>query len=328
MSTDNTTSTTTDQSSAATETSTVATETNDKGFSFDWKTAAIAAAVTVGVALLILAIVMLVKHLKKDQEEAKEGEVKKEKSEKEQDKEKDKKKDNDKTKDKKSNDKGVTTNTKVSTDASSITESTAASINNLPKTKMIKLKINGVEKEYLGTLNEKTGKYKVSIPRNKKEIQDNLVVVRNNNNKFINETTQVRDKTSLEVNDLKSKVANLENQLNEKKKEQEQLGHFSNLVGNMSNKIIDDVLGKNVVEFSETMAPMVNEAAKITMNAINNAAKKEEDNEVKKEGDSPAAKVVNEDLTNMEPKVIKEEVKTSLVAANQAKEAEKGNSLS
>ena len=322
MSTDNTTSTTTDQSSAATETSSAATETNDKGFSFDWKTAAIAAAVTVGVALLILAIVMLVKHLKKDQEEAKEGEVEKGKSEKEQDK------GNNKTKDKKSNDKGVTTNTKVSTDASSITESTAASINNLPKTKMIKLKINGVEKEYLGTLNEKTGKYQVSIPRNKKEIQDNLVVVRNNNNKFINETTQVRDKASLEVNDLKSKVADLENQLQEKKKEQEQIVHFSNLVGNMSNKIIDDVLGKNVVEFSETMAPMVNEAAKITMNAINNAAKKEEDNEVKKEGDSPAAKVVNEDLTNMEPKVIKEEVKTSLVAANKAKEEAQGNSLS
>jgi len=281
-------------------------ETNDKGSSFNWKTAAIIGAATIGLAILVVAIVLLVKHIRKKKEEGKEegkeGEKDKEKSEKGQNSKKDKKK---------GNDKDAKTTAKEGT-------------KDKPETKMVKMRVNGVEGEYLAKLNKETGKYQVIIPRTKKSIQDNIVKVSNSNNQIITATQQKKEQSNNELEAIKEQLKTLQGELDVKKNEQDNINQFAKAVNNMGSNLLNNVLGGNILEFDGLPpAPVENQNALISKEVINNSMKKENDLP-----DAPKPANGGEDLTkDNKPKEVKTEVKTSLETANKAKEEEKGNSL-
>lgn len=279
-------------------------ETNDKGSSFNWKTAAIIGAATIGLAILVVAIVLLVKHIRKKKEEGKEEGKE---GEKDKEKDNDKSKGNDKDK-KEGKDKDAKTTAKEGT-------------KDKPETKMVKMRVNGVEGEYLAKLNKETGKYQVIIPRTKKSIQDNIVKVSNSNNQIITATQQKKEQSNNELEAIKEQLKTLQGELDVKKNEQDNINQFAKAVNNMGSNLLNNVLGGNILEFES--APVENQNALISKEEVNNA---------KKENLSAAPKPKNNNkedvIGNIEPKVIKQEVQTSLETANKAKEEAQGNSLS
>ena len=278
--------------------------------------AIIAVAAAVAISATVFAIYKLWKNNKKDKDEPKNGkESKSKEKEKGKGKEDDRGKDKDKTKSQKGDDKSV------STQASS---KGSVSVDK-PETKMVKMRVNGVEGEYLAKLNKKTGKYQVSLPMNKKAVQDSIIKVSNSNNKEITTKQQEMDKNSNKLAALKEKTAAIQSELDEKKEIKEQLNLLSKVVTGMNAKTLTSVLGDRIVEFDNSQAaPVVNQSAAMTKEVINNAVEKEI------EGVKEVKAIANaqEDLTNMEPKVIKKELQTSLEAANKAKKEEKSASLS
>ena len=284
-------------------------ETNDKGSSFNWKTAAIIGAATIGLAILVVAIVLLVKHIRKKKEEGKEEGK---------DGEKDKEKDNDKSK---GNDKDK----KEGKDKNAKT--TEKEGNDKPETKNFTLFVNGEERIVKGKLNKETGKYQVIIPRTKKSIQDNIVKVSNSNNQIITATQQKKEQSNNELEAIKEQLKTLQGELDVKKNEQDNINQFAKAVNNMGSNLLNNVLGGNILELDDLPhAPVENQNASISKEAINNSMKKEEDIL----SDSSKSTNVSEKGTELElkPKVIKQEVKNSLETANKAKEEAQGNSLS
>lgn len=286
--------------------------------------AIIAVAAAVAISATVFAIYKLWKNNKKDKDEPKNGkESKSKEKEKGKGKEDDRGKDKDKTKSQKGDDKSVSTQAS-SKDSVSVDK---------PETKMVKMRVNGVEGEYLAKLNKKTGKYQVSLPMNKKTLQDSIIKVSNSNNKEITTKQQEMDKNSNKLAALKEKTEAIQSELDEKKEIKEKLNNLSKVVSGMNAKILTSVLGNSnrIVEFDNSQAaPVANQSAAITKEVINDVMEKEKEEgkevkEVKTIELNPAN--VQEDLTNMKPKVIKQEVKTSLEAANKAKEEAQGNSL-
>ena len=294
----------------ATVESSTTSETNDKGSSFNWKTAAIIGAATIGLAILVVAIVLLVKHIRKKKEEGKEEGK---------DGEKDKEKDNDKSKGndkdkKKGKDKDAQTTAKEGT-------------KDKPERKNFTLLVNGEERIVEGKLNKETGKYQVIIPRTKKSIQDNIVKVSNSNNQIITATQQKKEQSNNELEAIKEQLKTLQGELDVKKNEQDNINQFAKAVNNMGSNLLNNVLGSNILEFDGSLpAPLENQNALISKEAINNSMKKEEDIS----SDLSKSTNVSKKGTELElkPKVIKQEVKSSLETANKAKEEAQGNSLS
>lgn len=270
---------------------------NGSGFSLDWKSALIAAGITLGLAALVFAIVMLVKHIRKNKEEGKEESK---------EGEKDNKKENDKTKDKKSDDKNVKT---------LITSNTTVS-----KPKTITKKING--KDVVGTLGE-DGKYHISLSQiiTRKGLQDGLTSVKNSTNNSINKTMQKQEEVSRKMSELGKKLDATKAELAEQQQQKLQVDQIAAAIGAAAPKVIDAVFSKlNDFEFT----PLSNEMPSVTKETVNKAMKKENDLP-----EAPHVVNIKEDVTkNIGPKVIKQEVTTSLTEANKAKEAEKGNALS
>ena len=234
---------------------------NDKGFSFDWKTAAITAAVTVGVALLIIAVIMIVKKLRKDKEEDK-GE---EKSGKEQ-------------KDEKGNKKGNGTTKGQKTDEESV--STQASESDHEKMVTAIDKKTGQRYQVKAVLGE-DGRYHVDGGQLKKSIQDNLTAIKNDNNNSINETKQQQEEINQKMSDISKELEATKAKLDEQQKTKSQVEQLAaamvNVGQNVFSKMLEGVGDIDLIDDRQTKE-VKTEEAKLNTTTIKKAKEEKKGN--------------------------------------------------
>lgn len=260
--------------------------------------AIIAVAAAVAIAATVFAIYKLWKNKKKDKDQGNgEDKNKKEEKEKGKGKEDDRGKDKDKTKDQKGADK--------------------------PKTNTFTLidKKSGQKHQVQGVLGE-DGRYHVDGSQflTKKNIQENLTTMKNSTNNSINETKQQQEEFNKKISDISKELEAAKAKLAEQQQTKLQVDQLSAAIGAAAPSVIDSVFSK-LNNFDLT--PALNAIPLTTMDTVNKAAKKENDLP-----EAPPVVNTKEDaIKNIEPRVIKQEVTTSLTEANKAKEEAQGNSL-
>ena len=187
------------------------------------------------------------------------------------------------------------------------------------KPKTITRRING--KDVVGKLGE-DGKYHVDGSQlfTKKNIQESLTTMKNSTNNSINETKQQQEEFNKKISDISKELEAAKAKLAEQQQTKLQVDQLSAAIGAAAPSVIDSVFSK-LNNFDLT--PALNAVPLTTMDTVNKAAKKENDLP-----EAPPVVNTKEDvIKDIEPKVIKQEVKTSLEAANKAKEEAQGNSL-
>ena len=272
--------------------------------------AIIAVAAAVAIAATVFAIYKLWKNKKKDKDQGNgEDKNKKEEKEKGKGKEDDRGKDKDKTKGQKSDDKSVSTQD---------TESVGK-----PKTNTFTLidKKSGQKHQVQGVLGE-DGRYHVDGSQlfTKKNIQESLTTMKNSTNNSINETKQQQEEFNKKISDISKELETAKAKLAEQQQTKLQVDQLSAAIGAAAPSVIDSVFSK-LNNFDLT--PALNAVPLTTKETINEAMKKENDLP-----EAPPVVNTKEDvIKDIEPKVIKQEVTTSLTEANKAKEEAQGNSL-